>query len=153
MPMSFGIRDWEYQSYLLLPSDSENASQPGTKFTAKKWAKGKLHLEDAIDNKPDAVGILEFPTAQGSLKLTVKAELDQTTAPAKFEAIGEVKDSNSAKGARYALVGWAFSVDDGKVAKITGSVIAERGPDLQPDKELGGEPIGTVGLFTITKPR
>lgn len=151
MPMSFGIRDWEYQSYLVIPTNSEKDAQPRTKITAEKWAKGMLNLEDAIDDKSDVVGTLEFPTDKGPLRLRIKAVLDQGTVPAKFEAIGEVQeDKNPANGARYALVGWAFPGDDGKVAKITGSVIAERGPNLQPDKELGEKPIGTVGLFTIT---
>jgi hypothetical protein len=155
MPMSFGMRHWEYQSFLVLPTDAESAAQPGATVNAKKWAKGRLYLEDAMDyNKPGAVGTLEFPTDQGLLKLAVKALLEQGTEPAKFEAIGEVwENANRAKGASYALVGWAFQGKDGRVAKITGSVRAVRGPDAQPDKDLGGMPIGTVGLFTIYNPR
>jgi hypothetical protein len=154
MPMSFGMRHWEYQSFLVLPTDAEDAAQPGATITAKKWAKGELYLEDAIDDNPDAVGTLEFPTVRGLLKLAVKAVLEQGTEPAKFEAIGEVEEpTNPARGACYALVGWAFQGEGGRVAKITGSVRAVRGPDAQPDKELGGMPIGTVGLFTISNPR
>lgn len=154
MPMSFGMRNWEYQSFLVLPTDAESAAQPGATVNAKKWAKGSLYLEDAVDDKPDAVGVLEFPTDQGLLKLAVQALLEQGTEPAKFEAIGEVKENaNPAKGACYALVGWAFQDEDGRVAKITGSVRALRGSNAQPDRELGGMPIGTVGLFTISNPR
>ena len=58
MPMNFGMRHWEYQSFLVLPTDPENAAQPGSTITAKKWAKGELYLEDAIDDDPDAVGTL-----------------------------------------------------------------------------------------------
>jgi hypothetical protein len=154
MPITFGMRHWEYQSFLLLPTDSENAAPPGSKINALKWAKGTLHLEDAIDNKPDVVGTLEFPTDEGSLRLTVTAILDQGDVPAKFNAIGEVKEEASkAKGARYELIGWAFPDKDNKVAKITGSIRAVSGPDAKPDTELGRMPIGTVGLFTITNPR
>lgn len=154
MTMSFGMRHWTYQSFLVLPTDAENAAQPGATITAKKWAKGELYLEDAIDDSPDAVGTLEFPTDQGLLKLAVKAVLEQGTELAKFEAIGEVQEPTSkARGASYALVGWAFQDKDGRVAKITGSVRAVRGTDGQPEKELGGMPIGTVGIFTISHPR
>lgn len=154
MQMNFGMRHWEYQSFLVLPTDPEKVAQPGSTITAKKWAKGMLYLEDAIDNKPDVVGTLEFPTAQGLLRLTVTAVLEQGDVPAKFNAIGEVKENtNKAKGARYELMGWAFPDKDGMVAKITGSVRAVSGPDAKPDRELGKMPIGTVGLFTITNPR
>ncbi len=59
--MNFGMRYWEYQSFLILSTDTENAAQPGTTVTAKKWAKGRLYLEDAIDENLDAVGTLQFP--------------------------------------------------------------------------------------------
>jgi hypothetical protein len=151
--MIFGMRHWKYQSFLILPTDAENVAQPGATINAKKWAMGELYLEDAIDENPDAVGTLEFPTVRGLLKLAVKAVLEQGS-PAKFEAIGEVQEStNPAKGACYALVGWAFQDKDGRVAKITGSVRAVRGTDAKPDQDLGGMPIGTVGLFTISDPR
>jgi hypothetical protein len=137
MPMNFGMRHWEYQSFLVLPTDAESAAQPGATVNAKRWAKGRLYLEDAIDDKLDAVGSLEFPTDKGLLKLAVKALLEQGTEPAKFEAIGEVKENaNQARGACYALVGWAFQDEYGRVAKITGSVRAVRGSDSQPDKDL-----------------
>jgi hypothetical protein len=153
MSISFGMRHWEYQSFLVLPTDSENAEKPGSRINALKWAKGTLHLEDAIDNKPDVVGTLEFPTDEGPLRLTVTAVLDQGDIPAKFNAIGEVKEANKAKGARYELIGWAFPGKENKVAKITGSIRAVSGPDKKRDTELGGMPIGTVGFFTITNPR
>jgi hypothetical protein len=148
MPVNFGMRHWDYQSFL----DVADSEQPGDSSTDKIWARGRLYLEDAIDVSPDAVGTLEFQTDKGLLKLVVKAELDQGSVPAKFKASGEVLDANPAQGARYELEGWA-EVEDSKVAKIKGSVTAVRGPTLQPDKELGGKPIGTVGFFTITNPR
>ena len=148
MTISFGTRYWDYRSFL----NVEDRENPGSSSTDKIWARGTLYLEDAIDVKPDAVCTLEFQTDKGPLKFVVKVELDQGSEPAKFTAYGEVLDANSAQGARYDLAGWA-EVEDNKVAKIKGSVTAVRGTKLQPDKELGGEPIGTVGLFTITNPR
>lgn len=155
MPMNFGMRHWEYQSFLVLPTDPENAAQPGSTITAKKWAKGELYLEDAIDDDPDAVGTLVFPTPQGSIiKLAVKVVLKEESESANFEAIGKVEDNASpSNGACYALVGWASQGVDGRVDKITGSVRALRGSNAQPDRDLGQMPIGTVGLFTITNPR
>jgi hypothetical protein len=154
MPMTFVMRNWEYQSFLVLPTDQENSAQPGVPVTAKKWAKGKLSLEDAIDLDISAVGTLVFPTPKGSIELAVKVILKAESESANFEAIGEVKDNASpANGACYILTGWASQGADGKVDKITGSVRALRGSNAQPDKELGQQPIGTVGLFTITNPR
>jgi hypothetical protein len=155
MPMNFGMRHWEYQSFLVLPTDPENAAQPGSRVTATKWAKGELYLEDAIDDDPDAVGTLVFPTPNGSIKLAVKVILKEGSESANFEAIGEVKDSTSpaVNGASYALVGWASQGVDGRVDKITGSVRALRGSDAQPGKDLSKMPIGTVGLFMITNPK
>jgi hypothetical protein len=154
MPMNFGMFHWEYQSFLVLPTDPENAAEPGSTITAKKWAKGELYLEDAIDDDPDAVGKLVFPTAQGSIELAVKVVLKEESESANFEAIGKVEDNASpSNGVCYTLVGWASQGVDGRVDKITGSIRALRGSNAQPDRELGKMPIGTVGLFTITNPR
>ena len=154
MSMNFGMRHWEYQSFLVLPTDPENAAQPGSTITAKKWAKGELYLEDAIDDDPDAVGKLVFPTPRGSIELVVKVVLKEESESANFEAIGEVKDMASpVNGACYTLIGWASQGVDGRVDKITGSVRALRGTNAKPNEDLGGQPIGTVGLFTITNPR
>ena len=154
MSMNFGMRHWEYQSFLVLPTDPENAAQPGSTITAKKWAKGELYLEDAIDDDPDAVGKLVFPTTRGSIELVVKVVLKEESESANFEAIGKVEDEASpANGACYTLVGWASQGVDGRVDKITGSIRALRGANANPTKDLGGMPIDTVGLFTITNPR
>jgi hypothetical protein len=147
MPMNFGTRHWEYQGFLVLPTDSEKAAPPGSTITAKKWSKGELYLEDAIDNDSNAVGKLVMPTPRGSIELAVKVVLKEESESANFEAIGKVEDNtSSANGTCYALVGWASQDADGRVDKITGSIRA-----LTAD--LGGMPIGTVGFFTITNPR
>ena len=145
----FWMQDWTYQSFLVLPTTTEELSLPGTAITAKKWAKGNLYLETSIDVDKDAVGFLIFPTKDEEIRLSVKAFVDKGTSPVKFEAVGEVQDASSAKGASYKLFGWAFRGEDDKVAKVQGSVIAVRGSDIRPDTELGGMPIGTVGAFTI----
>jgi hypothetical protein len=150
MSISFGMQHWNYQSFLVLPTDAEQAAPPGATITARTWAKGKLYLEDSVNLDLSAIGTLEIPTNEGLLKLAVKALLKETelSGAAKFEAVGQVQELKKiAKGACYALVGWAFPGLDGKVAKITGSIQAVRGPALQPDRELGGMPARTVGLF------
>lgn len=148
----FWMHGWSYQSFLILPTPSEKAAPPGSAVTAKTWAKGRLNLETSTDlGKPDAVGLLIFPTAQGELKLRVKASVEEGIDVAKFEATGEVVDDVPAKGTVYELVGWAFRGKDDKVAAVRGSVMAVRGPDARPDIELGGQPIGTVGAFIITQ--
>lgn len=146
-----GMQNWIYQSFLILPTESEEATPPGSVVTAKKWAKGHLYLEDRVDTgKPDATGSLIFPTKEGEIKLNVTATVEKGTDSARFEATGEVKDAVLAKGAFYTLVGWALRGKDDKVVTIHGSVLAVRGPDARPDIELGGMPIGTVGAFIIT---
>lgn len=111
-------------------------------------------MEDSPDyNLIDALGSLEFETAKGILRLKVEVELEQGSGQAKFKAFGEVVDANPAQGVRYELESLAFEGENGKVAKIKGSVKAVRGSNLQPDKELGEKPIGTMGLFAITNPK
>ena len=147
--------NWVYQSFLILPTDSEKQSPAGASITARKWAKGKLHLEDAIDlpPSPDVVGSLVFPNSDGNITLNVKAFVEKGISPVKFEATGEVKNASSPQinGAMYKLSGWAFRGEGDKVEKIEGCVIATRGSDARPDVELGGMPIGTVGAFVITR--
>ena len=144
------MQNWTYQSFLVLPTPSEEMVPPGSAITAKKWAKGNLYLETSIDTgNPDAVGLLIFPTKDGDVKLRVKASVEKGIDPVKFEATGEVQDAVPAKGAVYKLLGWAFRGEDDKVAAVHGSVMAVRGSDSRPDVELGGMPIGTVGAFVI----
>ncbi|MEP0914749.1 hypothetical protein NDI45_28005 [Leptolyngbya sp. GB1-A1] len=150
---SFAMQNWVYQSFLILPTDPEKESPPGSSITSRKWAKGSLYLETGVDPSPapDAVGILVFPTPRGDIKLNVKAFVEEGVSPVKFEATGEAKsDSAETNGATYQLLGWAFRGKDNKVSKVEGSVIAVRGSDARPNIDLGGMPIGTVGAFVIT---
>lgn len=151
---SFGMQGWVYQSFLVLPSEPEKQSPPGSSITAKKWAKGRLYLEDAIDLPPlpSVIGSLVFPTPNGDIKLNVKAFVEKGISPVKFEATGEVQSAfPETNGAMYKLLGWATRGEGNKVAKIEGSVIAFRGSDASPSVELGGMPVGTVGAFVITR--
>jgi hypothetical protein len=149
---SFSMQGWTYQSFLILPTDPEKQSPPGSSINTKKWAKGNLYLETSIDLPPahDAIGNLVIPTPRGNVKLSVKAFVEKGVSPVKFEATGEVQNNPAeANGAMYKLFGWAFRGEDDKVSKIEGCVIAVRGSDTSPNVELGGMPIGTVGAFTI----
>ncbi len=144
------MQNWTYQSFLVLPTPTEEMVPPGSAITAKKWAKGNLYLETSIDTgNPDAVGLLIFPTKDGDVKLRVKASVEKGIDPVKFEATGEVQDAVPAKGAVYKLLGWAFRGKDDDVATVRGCVMAVRGSDARPDVDLGGMPIGTVGAFVI----
>ncbi|MBG1270415.1 hypothetical protein [Nostoc sp. WHI] len=154
---SFWMQGWTYQSFLILPTDPEKQSPPGTSITTKKWAKGNLYLETSIDPPPapDAIGSLVIPTPPGNVKLNVKAFVERGISPVKFEATGEVQNaptetSAETNGAMYKLLGWAFRSENDKVSKIEGCVIAVRGSDARPNVELGGMPVGTVGAFIIT---
>jgi hypothetical protein len=150
---SFWMQDWTYQSFLILPTDPEKQSPPGTSITTKKWAKGNLNLETSIDlpPAPDAIGSLVIPTPRGNVKLNVKAFVESGVSPVKFEATGEVQNAPAeTNGAIYKLLGWAFRGEDDKVSKIEGCIIAVRGSDASPNLELGGMPVGTVGAFIIT---
>ncbi len=145
---------WVYQSFLSLPTNPEKQSPPGSSITAKKWAKGKLYLETAIDlpPAPDAVGYLEFPRPGGNIKLNVKAFVEKGISPVKFEATGEAENAlPEINGAMYKLLGWAFRGEGNKVEEIEGCVVAIRGSDARPDVELGGMPVGTVGAFVIMR--
>jgi hypothetical protein len=92
-------------------------------------------------------GYLKFMTGvELSVKLTIVS--DKGVIPAKFEAIGEGKGGET-KGSIYELTGWVFRGADGQVVTVRGSVRAVRGPERNPDIELGKKPINTVGEFII----
>lgn len=146
--------NWVYQSFLILPTDSEKQSPAGSSITARNWTRGKLHLEDAIDlpPSPNVIGSLVFPNPKGDIRLNVKAFVEKGISPVKFEATGEVQHAPpEINGAMYKLLGWTFRGEADKVEKIEGCVIAVRGSDTRPNVELGGMPIGTVGAFVITR--
>jgi hypothetical protein len=83
--------------------------------------------------------------------------LGSGNAPATFEATGTGTEGIT-KGAIYRLFGWVFPEEPvvqgaARVLSIRGSVWAVRGPDAQPEIELGRMPVGTVGAFVIERAR
>ena len=152
----FEFQDWIYQSFLVLPTPEENDALPGTAITAKKWAKGTLLCGQAFTS-PEGytlAGTLSFrPGAE--LTVSAKGALGSGNSPATFEATG-TGTGGPTKGAISQLVGWVFPEDPihngaGRVVVVRGSVRAVRGPDTQPDKDLSGMPLGTVGVFVIAR--
>ncbi|MDQ3329393.1 MAG: hypothetical protein M3552_01860 [Planctomycetota bacterium] len=146
---AFEFQDWQYQSYLLLPTNEGLSANPGNDVTAKKWASGKLTLSDSPAG--GASGYLEFPGGI-KLRINVTGEPGKDGAPATFEATG-IGTEGVVKGAEYHLTGWAIPGKDGKVQEVRGAVRAARGPDAAPNTELGRMPVGTVGAFVIAKPK
>lgn len=145
---AFEFQDWDYQSFLVLPTDDESGANPGAPVTCKKWAMGKLLLSDSPDGLGGA-GFLTFPNgAKLNVQVTGTPGTDDT--PATFEATGRGMEGVT-KGAEYQLTGWAFRGADGKVESVRGSVRAVRGPDASPTVELGRMSVGTVGAFVIAK--
>jgi len=138
---------WQYQSFLLLPSDEQLAAAPGTNVNAKKWAMGKLLLADGAEM--EAAGQLTF--APGiELKVHLRFTPGEAGKPAEFKGTG-TGEKVPTKGAVYELNGWAIPDAAGKLAGVRGSVRAARGSDADPYTELGGMPTGTIGAFFITK--
>lgn len=139
--------NWQYQSFLLLPSDEQLAAAPGTNVTAKKWAMGKLLLADGTEM--EAAGQLIF--APGiELRVHLRFTPGEAGKPAEFKGTG-TGETGPTKGAVYELNGWAYPDATGKLAGCRGSVRAARGSGANPGAELGGMPTGTIGLFSITK--
>jgi hypothetical protein len=138
---------WSYQSFLLLPTDTELAAKPGTSVASRMWASGQLVVLSEIEG--ELLGELVFAP---SVKLNVKGRilLSTDSVPTVFEAIGEGFDGPT-KGALYKIIGWIVptSPDEAEPLNVCGSVLAVRGSDSSPDLELGGMPVGTVGTFVL----
>lgn len=145
---SFEFQDWVYRSFLT-PAAGESNANTGLPVAVRMWAIGKLMISDSPDSGFDSTGSLSLSPGV-KLRVTVKVIPGEDDIPATFEAIGMGVDGIS-KGARYHLTGLAFRGNDGKVESVHGSVRAVRGPDTNPDVELGKMPVGTVGWFVIAK--
>jgi hypothetical protein len=154
----FEFQDWTYQSVLVLPTPEENTAAPGAGVTAKKWAQGSLFLGQAIKAPEDGYtlgGRLEFRPGV-ELEVSAKGALGSENTPASFEATG-TGTKEPTKGAIYQLIGWVFPEQPivqgaGRVLSIRGSVRAVRGPDTNPEMDLGGMPVGeTVGSFIVAR--
>jgi hypothetical protein len=151
----FEFQDYIYQSFLVLPTPAENDAPPPTPITAKKWAQGTFLCGQAFRDDSGGYildGTLSFRPGV-ELSVSVKGTFGMGNKPAAFEATG-TGTQGPTKGAIYQLVGWVFPEEPiqnraARVLKIEGSVWAVRGPDPQPEIELGGHPIGIVGSFVI----
>jgi hypothetical protein len=152
----FEFQDWIYRSFLVSEPAEQESLQPGAAMKATKWAEGKFLCGQAFNTAEGYTlsGILSF---RAGVELTVSCTGICGTGkePGTFEATG-TGTTGPTKGAIYKLVGWVFPelpIANGaaKVLFVRGSVRALRGPDAKPDIELGGMPIGTVGLFEIVK--
>lgn len=141
---------WNYQSFLVLPTDAERAGPPGTAVTARTWAKGSLLIPTG--NGADFRAELTF--APG-VTLSLRGQLVAATEliPATLDAIGEGLEGIT-RGSVYTTRGWI--VADGQ--QVRGSVLAVRGPAIPgsdpvqfADRELAGQPIGTAGEFVLTR--
>jgi len=154
----FEFQDWIYQSVLVLPTPEEGTAAPGAGVTAKKWAKGSLFLGQALEASEDGYtlgGRLEFAPGV-ELDVSANGTKGSGNAPASFEGTG-TGTAGKTKGAIYQLTGWVFAEQPiaqgaGKVLSVRSSVRAVRGPDTNPETELGGMPAGTtVGSFVIAR--
>ena len=116
---TFGLEEWTYQSFLLLPTPDEHSAAPGTAITCKKWARGKLRLTDSEFGYA-ATGTLAFaPSIELAVSVRGTPGVDST--PATFEATGTGLEGKT-KGAIYELAGWAFCGADGNVESVRGSM-------------------------------
>ncbi|MDQ4143306.1 MAG: hypothetical protein M3198_06090 [Actinomycetota bacterium] len=135
---------WEYESFLILPSEAERAAPPGSPVTARKWAMGALTV--STDTDEEVSGELVF--APG-ITLNVRGlVLDTSSRLPILTATGEGV-SGPTKGAVYRILGVIIRDANGQES-VQGSVLAVRGPDVNPDVELGGMPINTVGSFVLS---
>jgi len=150
----FEFQEWSYESFLLLPTESERGAPSGAAVTGRKWAKGDLLCGQAFRTSEgySLDGTLSFGNGI-NLSVSVRGALGTHDRPATFEGTGSGTDG-PVKGTIYRLVGWVFpgAIQNGaaRVASIRGSVWAVRGPDGRELIELGGMPVGTVGAFVVT---
>jgi hypothetical protein len=135
---------WNYQSFLIQPTPSEEAAPPGAAVTAHKWAMGTLTVQPGAS--PEVSGDLEF--APG-FKLTVKGHVlpPSDSSSAILVATGKGATGGPLQGTIYWITG-AIMEAEGQPS-IYGSVLGVRGPDTKPE-DVGGQPINTVGAFTLS---
>ena len=144
---------WNYQSFLVLPTEAELAGPPGTAVTARTWAKGRLVVPEAAG---EFRGELTFaPGVTLSLHGHIAAATDLV--PATLEATGEGLEGVT-RGAIYTLRGWIVASSSNGQQQVRGGVLAVRGPAIPgtdpvqfADRELAGQPIGTAGAFVLTR--
>ena len=135
---------WKYQSFLIRPTPSEEAAPPGAAVTAHKWGMGTLILRPGAS--PEVSGDLQFGPG---VTLTVKGHVlpASDSSSAILVATGE-----GTGGLLKGMINWITGVimeADGQQS-IYGSVLGVRGPDTKPDDVGRGQPVNTVGAFTLS---
>ncbi|MGZ8212934.1 MAG: hypothetical protein ACXWTP_00330 [Methylosarcina sp.] len=155
----FEFHDYQYQSFLILPTTEQDSVPPSNEVNAKRWAKGQFICGQAFNSGEgySLDGVLRFESNSAQkpeLKVLITGTCGEGKNPASFEGTGTGIDGPT-KGAIYSLVGWAFRDEKqtgpgGSIIRICGSVRAVRGPDNRPERGLGDMPLGTAGAFVIT---
>jgi hypothetical protein len=138
---------WVYQSYLLQPTDQDLENKAGSTINTRKWTMGDLDLTDG-SGECEASGTLTLGE-NARLNLTIHGEPGRGLEPATFEAV--VEGEGPLAGARYLLRGFAIRGNNGKLARVHGSVFVIAGTHDKPAFEPFGMPVGTTGTFTFTK--
>lgn len=136
---------WHYQSFLILPTQSEEEAPSGSAVTARKWASGTLTVP--TDAYPEVSGELVFSPG---ITLAVRGHVLPPSGLSSeiLVATGEGLEGQT-KGSISRIIGTVISNGNGRQL-IYGSVLGVRGPDTQPDVN-GGMPINTVGTFTLSR--
>ena len=156
----FEFQDFTYQSFLLLPTDEEDAAKPGAVVTAKKWARGEFICGQAFRSAEGftLMGKLIFDKDKGlELAVAASGKLGIGNAAGTFVATG-TGVTGPLKGMISRLVGWVFPDvpvlnGGGRVLSVRGSTWAVRGTDTKPDVDPSGMPLDTVGAFVISRTR
>ena len=140
--------DWVFQSYLLQPALQDLLNAPGSTIAARKWASGKLTLQD--DGKAGAAHGTLTLGADVELQISINGKAGHGIIPATFEAVAE--GTGQVAGMRYLLNGWAIRGNNGLLSRMHGSIMLVSGPHDSPAFEPGpdGMPVMTVGTFTVT---
>lgn len=136
---------WHYQSFLILPTPSEQEGPPDSAVTARKWTTGTLTVP--TDTYPEVSGELAF--APG-VTLAVKGHIlpPSDLSSEIFVATGEGL-TGPTKGSISRIIGTVIFDANGEQS-IYGSVLGVRGPNSNPNVN-GGMPINTVGTFALSR--
>ncbi len=140
--------DWNHNSYLVNPKQdfldqSPSPNSPPIAVESFKWAKGVLRVDDAQAGS----GRLEFaPGVELSVNFTLQADAEGLT----FTARG-VGKTGPLVGVEYRLAGWAIVGSDGEISSLEGGIQALKGGGSNGQLGLGGQPVGTIGYFRLSK--
>src|SRR3954471_23302848 len=85
----FEFKNWGYQSFLVLPTEEEDAAAPGATVSARKWAKGTFSCGQAFSVAEGYTleGVLSFAPGL-ELAVSAKGSLGSGDTLATFEGTG-----------------------------------------------------------------